>query len=1068
MFITPGNQSLFNNSLRVGVHLHISELDGVPRVLESLAALDTVNQLFITVSPNVSEDCLADILSNVGHSYGVQIHRCEKEISPFNALRQMGGNHISDIDILGSMATAKSDSEKCERTQINDSISLLVHESCDGLSGAKTAFGLIASNKASLVVPRFQRGNPVRASQAASAGKEARKLLKEWNKGFHFEIDVALSQPLMFWAKADLLKEILAIELPKGRLEESENMAEEDVSAALLLQLSVGLGGGVVELCRDDPSRFTPDYEEKISFKEKIRSSAPKILCYYLPQFHPTPENDEWHGEGFTEWTKVRESQPLFVGHRQQRVPHPDIGYYQLSDTSILKKQAEMMCDSGVHGMIFYHYWFSGRLILEKPVMKLLSDPSVDMPYCFCWANENWTRRWDGSEESILLKQTYSREDAVNFIKHLIPYLRDPRYIKFNGRPLIFVYRPALIPEEIPYVDIWKKECREVGVSEPFVIGTLKDGASEVKSHNMEAGVERVLHDWTDGAVSPIDSSLKAFGASPVNVLDYSDVCDFYIRQKPQADVPVIRSILPCFDNTPRYASKANITHNVGVPAFENWLRSLVESARHDTSIAGEYIVVNAWNEWAETAMIEPDMLNGYGYLNAIGRVLSDVTVESFSEKLSDATRYRLHISFSNEMIEVISRSTHEKSDLISRFVRGVVNSCEGSKIEFSCEIPELRALHSSGQDSAVKTENLYCHVQKLFIPNKGFFERLVEAALSSPNEQVIAYGYGDHGELLVAEEGYWGRVPKDALNNAPVVVGLKPINFNLNLVRVVPSTFAALLLEDHEPVQFFVATVVRIHQTGSISKLERALQCLCAQVNACVSPVIMGQDLSPMQIAAVKKLIETLPWRSQALPVFENHVSTEKTPDLRSRLLELGIKNSRSRYQAFLDYDDTLLSDAYSWLRQSMLKHEKAIGFGRTYRSFAEGDHLWISSRDRYYEARGSYNSFLENNFAPIHSYLIDRHIVDLSKVKLPVDQKYMEDYLMLLQIVDQDNADWDGLNENVYIGDYLHYINGSSTVSVMDDAMRKEIARSAIYKSCKARVAALQAELISKVNKG
>jgi SAM-dependent methyltransferase len=1072
VFIAPSTQNLFDQNLRVGLHLHISGLDGASRIVAAFTFTDANIFLLITVSPHVSEDDLNDVLSIARDSSKIQVYRCDEDMSPLVALRNKLRSRICEFDIFGSMTTAEDDATSFSRAQINYNSRLLLLEGNDGLSGAKTAFSLIATEKASLVIPRFQRWNPGRDRQAANAGRTAREVLHRLNRDCSFEVGPADSKPFMFWAKADLLADLFALEFSTDNPENSNNKIEEsnkdigdDVSAALLLHLSFSFGGGAVELCREDPTQFTADYEEKVSFIGKIKSDSPKVLCYYLPQFHPTPENDEWHGQGFTEWTKVRESQPLFLGHQQQRIPHPDIGYYQLADTGILKKQAEIMHDAGVHGMVFYHYWFSGRLILEKPVMRLLEDPSVDMPYCFCWANENWTRRWDGSEQEVLLRQVYSKEDAVEFIRHLFPYLRDPRYIKYKGRPLIFVYRPALIPEDIPYVDIWKHECREAGISEPLVIGTLKDGASEVKSHGMEAGVERVLHDWTDGSVTPIDSQLIAFATPPVNVLDYSEVSDFYKRQKPLADVPVIRSILPCFDNTPRYASRANITHNTSVPIFENWLGSLVESARCDTSIAGEFIVVNAWNEWAETAMVEPDILNGYGYLNAIGRVLSGASTETFPVRFASAGQYKVQLSFSKEMLEMASRANLENSDLVSRFIRGVLNSCEDERVKFFCKDREFEAINSSELDPSLETKTIFCRVQKLFIPNKGFFERLVDAASSTPNEQFIAYGYGDHNELLIEEKGYWGRVPRDALGNAPVIVGLRSIDFNSNRIRIVPSTFATLLLEDTEPVQFNVSTVVRIHHSGSMQKLERALQCLCAQRDACVSPVVLGQDLSPTQIAKVKELIEALPWRVQASPSFENYASWKETPDLRSRLLKLGIESSRSRYQAFLDYDDLLLSDAYLQLVLSMRRRGKGIGFGRTYRSFTKGDHLWLTSRDRYYETEGNYMSFLANNFAPLHSYLIDSHVVDLSQVKLPDDQKFMEDYLMLLQIVDQDNADWDGLNENTYIGDYLHYDNGSSTVSVMDDARRKDIAKSPIYKRCNARVTAKQAELISKI---
>ena len=152
-------------------------------------------------------------------------------------------------------------------------------------------------------------------------------------------------------------------------------------------------------------------YEDQRDYSKIIKHKNIKVLSYYLGQFHPIPENDEWHGKGFTEWTNVKRAYPLFKGHYQQHIPHTDLGYYILDNPEILKKQANMMKKAGVYGQIFYHYWFTGKLILEKPVQMLLKNKDIDMPFCFCWANENWTRRWDGEDDDVLLGQTYSKRN---------------------------------------------------------------------------------------------------------------------------------------------------------------------------------------------------------------------------------------------------------------------------------------------------------------------------------------------------------------------------------------------------------------------------------------------------------------------------------------------------------------------------------------------------------------------------------------------------------------------------------------------------------------------------------
>ena len=344
-----------------------------------------------------------------------------------------------------------------------------------------------------------------------------------------------------------------------------------------------------------------------------------RVIAFYLPQFHPIPENDEWHGKGFTEWTKVKASKSLFKGHYQRHYPHPDIGHYIINGPEILKKQATMMRTAGLSGMVFYHYWFTGKLILEGPSQIVLQDKSIDMPFCFCWANENWSRRWDGNASEILLGQYYSREDAKNFIEYLIPFFKDERYITVDGRPVLIIYKPSFIEEVADYLNIWNRILSEHGLPSVYLVACIST-KDEFDYDAYDCFLERPLYDFGGGNIKDIKNSLELLQSDKCWVLQYEDVVNYYINKVYKHNKKLWRSVVTSFDNTPRYGNRAYITHNSNPKLFEYWL---TEMLKHSNGCQCEFVIVNAWNEWGESAHLEPDLKYGYAYLNAVGRSLS-------------------------------------------------------------------------------------------------------------------------------------------------------------------------------------------------------------------------------------------------------------------------------------------------------------------------------------------------------------------------------------------------------------------------------------------------------------
>jgi len=401
------------------------------------------------------------------------------------------------------------------------------------------------------------------------AEKLAKKFLRVSLKKFP---RVTFPQGTMFWATSAALKKFLSLPLQYKDFPAEPIPPDGTLAHALerLLLISAhDLPGLNYCLYQSNSTIQEPAYEESHDYRDKNQHPHTKILSYYLPQFYPTPENDMWHGKGFTEWHKVRGINALFYGHYQQRVPHTDAGYYTLTSTEILRKQASWMKQAGVYGQVFYHYWFSGKLILEKPTQMLLADPTIEMPFCFCWANENWTRRWDGNEQEILLRQNYSAQDAEDFIRYLIPFFQDSRYIRIEGHPVLFIYRPSSIPDFSVYQAVWERICAENDLPAPYVVAVLTRGATSPNPFGMQAGVERVLHDWTDGNVRDIRHTLTAYHPLNGSVLDYNEVADYYMAQEPSRLHQVLNLVM--FRVLPRRDNHAfgYVDLSVGEPEFD-------------------------------------------------------------------------------------------------------------------------------------------------------------------------------------------------------------------------------------------------------------------------------------------------------------------------------------------------------------------------------------------------------------------------------------------------------------------------------------------------------------------
>jgi lipopolysaccharide biosynthesis protein len=340
-------------------------------------------------------------------------------------------------------------------------------------------------------------------------------------------------------------------------------------------------------------------------------SYVPRLIAFYLPQFHPTPENDLWWGKGFTEWTNVSKAEPLFEGHRQPHLPS-DFGFYDLRVRETRRDQIEMAKKYGVDGFCYHYYWFSGKRLLNFPLDDMLADQESDMPFCLCWANENWTRRWDGADDQILIAQKYLPDDDLNFIKSLVPFFEDRRYIRLNGKPFLIVYHPQHLPNARKTVEIWRNYCRSIGLGEIHVCAALIQGNEDYIGFGFDSGVEFPPH---NRRTANINTQLSFYNHFRGSVMQYAAIAQSYLERS-YSSASVFKTVFPSWDNTARTKERAIVALN-GVPDnYEHWLASTIDLVKQSGK-CDALIFINAWNEWAEGCHLEPDRWFGHGFLQA-------------------------------------------------------------------------------------------------------------------------------------------------------------------------------------------------------------------------------------------------------------------------------------------------------------------------------------------------------------------------------------------------------------------------------------------------------------------
>jgi GT2 family glycosyltransferase len=346
-----------------------------------------------------------------------------------------------------------------------------------------------------------------------------------------------------------------------------------------------------------------------------------RTIALYLPQYHPVPQNDLWWGKGFTDWRNLATAKPKFRGHPQPRTP-ADLGYYDLRLPEVMTAQAELAKRYGISGFCYYYYWFSGQKILETPIERLLASGTPDLPFCICWANENWTRRWDGREDAVLMKQDYDESQAAEFAEAVAPILAAKTYIKVSGRPILLIYRVKEIPGPKRFIDVIRNVCRTKGVGEITVAMVesfdLSARPEPPHSYGCDITVEFPAHGMVHDPAIPVERLDPEWNGA---MHDYRELAGAFMT-RPEAGFKRLRSVLVGWDSTPRHPTRSLVLGHATPGAFQAWLEWTYRRTLEQNTGDERVVFINAWNEWCEGSYLEPDMRFGHAYLQAVRNAL--------------------------------------------------------------------------------------------------------------------------------------------------------------------------------------------------------------------------------------------------------------------------------------------------------------------------------------------------------------------------------------------------------------------------------------------------------------
>lgn len=367
------------------------------------------------------------------------------------------------------------------------------------------------------------------------------------------------------------------------------------------------------------------DFHSSLSISKMLEKSdftdkKPKLIAYYLTQFHPTTENDAWWGRGITEWNNVFRAVPQFLGHYQPRIPG-ELGAYDLRLVENIKRQVELAKLGGLYGFAFYYYWFNGKTLLRKPLDIFIENKDIDFPFMLCWANESWTKRFDGTSQDELMTFTSDNESNLNFISDAKIYITDDRYIRLNGKPIIQIYKPSNFDDIKSLISYWRESAKKLGIGEIHLMAVLFGESYSVNWK--ELGFDSA-NDFQPGSI--LSQSIIKTINNDIDIVN-QDFCGQVYSYDSCVDKVIFReevypAVMPCWDNSARRIDSGLVFHDATPIRYSVWLNNSIKHTISSDSLSGNFVFINAWNEWGEGAYLEPDKKYGYSYLNVTRKIV--------------------------------------------------------------------------------------------------------------------------------------------------------------------------------------------------------------------------------------------------------------------------------------------------------------------------------------------------------------------------------------------------------------------------------------------------------------
>lgn len=435
------------------------------------------------------------------------------------------------------------------------------------------------------------------------------------------EKDLRFAAGSMYWVRGFVLQGLRSLNLSDSDFEPEAGQVNATTAHAVERIIGILAGEAGLQIVETDRAHGEPGGWQRFG-SDAVPSPRARIVPFYLPQFHTITENDLWWGPGFTEWTNVSAGRPVYRGHHQPKIPR-DLGFYDLTMESTRERQAELAKGHGIAGFMYYYYWFAGRRLLERPIEALLAG-DLDFPFCIMWANENWTRRWDGRSENVLMGQDYEGHPASEFIEDILPFLRDPRYLRVDGKAVLAVYRPGQMDDFPAVVRGWRDRAAQAGVPLHVLSVDVAREFDALKGTPQDNGLDGMLtfapHNclWSWIGHDGLDVDPRFTG----NLLSYSALVRDSERRVnsgvPDGSYP---GVMVTFDNTARRQWASDVWYGSNPYTFRRWLATAVRSVAHREP-EQRVVFINAWNEWAEGAVLEPSDRFGSTYLLAVRDVV--------------------------------------------------------------------------------------------------------------------------------------------------------------------------------------------------------------------------------------------------------------------------------------------------------------------------------------------------------------------------------------------------------------------------------------------------------------